>query len=69
MDGVYTVQIYYQVYGRLECTLYRYYYQVYGKDGVYRSAHRIIIGRLSHLLTSVLKLNHDEEDLALILPG
>jgi len=42
--------------------------KVYGKDGVYRSAHRIIIGRLSHLLTSVLKLNHDEEDLALILP-
>ena len=29
------VRKYYQVYGRIECTLYRYYYQVYGKDGVY----------------------------------
>jgi len=42
--------------------------KVYGKDGVYREAHRMILSRLSHLLTSVLKLNEEEEDLALILP-
>ncbi|XP_023334184.1 zinc finger and BTB domain-containing protein 24 [Eurytemora carolleeae] len=42
--------------------------KVYGKDGVYREAHRIMLSRLSHLLCSILKQNQDEEDVAVILP-